>query len=281
MVGKTTWRSRGKNPDYKERWPTQQTLIDSGLLYVETDTAPRRSRRVRALEAEGIDDRVNTIQSSRRPDGSSAEAHANPPPDLQVRLVPQGKGKHPYDTGVTSNSNDSGRRSSGEGAVELDGTWRKSRRPTFRDVRRLSKQLRGVRPPADNNARNAREAAIVLPELYTMDNESHQAPQTKPRLQCIWGHSLETGVGQGNAFIVLQCKSSRQSIGYLPSTSEPTGIELVLNAGETGKYAYMLAAHLPPSFTTSTAGYPYRHPRPAEEESRRRICFGLYPNVQD
>ncbi|KAI0026221.1 hypothetical protein F4780DRAFT_15642 [Xylariomycetidae sp. FL0641] len=105
--------------DYRERWPTQQTLVESRaqLELSEGRTGRRKSLRIQALEAvsapllwinmkledwqEGIDHRKETIQARKRrhssassmPEGSSA-------PEWATGQRQPGKSTHPYDTGV-------------------------------------------------------------------------------------------------------------------------------------------------------------------------------------
>ncbi|KAH9884355.1 hypothetical protein F4778DRAFT_562470 [Xylariomycetidae sp. FL2044] len=113
-------RKRGKKVDYRERWPTVQTLIERSQLSSfesHNQTSRRRSLRVKALDAiaapllwmnikleewqDEIDHRVELIQSRQ-------EERSNPSNETGTTrsgiLVPEpkrgkpGKSTHPYDT---------------------------------------------------------------------------------------------------------------------------------------------------------------------------------------
>ncbi|CAJ2505854.1 Uu.00g132480.m01.CDS01 [Anthostomella pinea] len=98
--------------DYKCRWPTQQTLVES------QETEVLRSKRIRALEAvstpllwlnlkleqwqEDIDHRMQELEAAKRKRASDSRILAGPkaPGPLSRKVSRPGKSTHPYDTGV-------------------------------------------------------------------------------------------------------------------------------------------------------------------------------------
>ncbi|KAI1494913.1 hypothetical protein F5X96DRAFT_420343 [Biscogniauxia mediterranea] len=103
--------------DYKTRWPTQQTLVES--LISKDGPEEKSSMRIRALEAasipllwmnmkleqwqDGIEQRVDHIEAQRQRRCSIlslGEGHNEQSYNVATKSTSPGKSKHPYDTGV-------------------------------------------------------------------------------------------------------------------------------------------------------------------------------------
>ncbi|KAI1499918.1 hypothetical protein F5X99DRAFT_388182 [Biscogniauxia marginata] len=120
--GKKSKKKKKDEVDYQNRWPTQQTLVESWISerYPDEDPGKRKSKRVKALETvslpllwmnmkleqwqDDIEHRVELIEArrqKRRSTSSLPEDH-NAQSYRTARMTSSpGKSKHPYDTGVS------------------------------------------------------------------------------------------------------------------------------------------------------------------------------------